>query len=96
MRANPASVVDPLLDALWDRGLILIGDRVRQEYALNTPIFIDLRHKLYDDGRLFDCVEDPDEEQPLAAEQEPSGLREQLQAALDGMPDEPAHLRTRK
>lgn len=56
MRANPAPVVDPLLDALWDRGLILIGDRVRQEYALNTPIFIDLRHKLYDDLDLLDAI----------------------------------------
>lgn len=54
MQAN--SVVDPLLDALWDRGLILIGDRVRQEYALNTPIFIDLRHKLYDDLDLLDAL----------------------------------------
>lgn len=56
MRANPASVVDPLLDSLWDRGLILIGDSVRQEYALNTPIFIDLRHKLYDDLDLLDAI----------------------------------------
>jgi orotate phosphoribosyltransferase len=36
--------------------LILIGDRVRQEYALNTPIFIDLRHKLYDDLDLLDAI----------------------------------------
>ena len=56
MRPNPGSAVDPLLDALWDRGLILIGDRVRQEYALNTPIFIDLRHKLYDDLDLLDAI----------------------------------------
>jgi orotate phosphoribosyltransferase len=56
MRANPGSVVDPFLDSLWDRGLILIGDRVRQEYALNTPIFIDLRHKLYDDLDLLDAI----------------------------------------
>ena len=54
MQAKP--VVDPLLDALWDRGLILIGDRVRREYALNTPIFIDLRHKLYDDLDLLDAI----------------------------------------
>jgi len=39
---------DPLLDAFWEEGLILIGERVRQEYGLRTPIFIDLRHKLYD------------------------------------------------
>lgn len=42
-----------LLDALWDRGLILFGDRVREEYALRTPFFIDLRHKLYDDLELL-------------------------------------------
>lgn len=47
---------DPLLDALWDRGLILLGDRVMQEYALHTPIFIDLRHKLYDDVGLLSKV----------------------------------------
>lgn len=56
MQANPGTVADPLLDALWARGLILIGDRVRQEYALNTPIFIDLRHKLYDDLDLLDAI----------------------------------------
>ena len=56
MRTNLGSVVDPLLDSLWDRGLILIGDRVRREYALNTPIFIDLRHKLYDDLDLLDAI----------------------------------------
>ncbi|MCY4595780.1 MAG: hypothetical protein OXC19_13415 [Bryobacterales bacterium] len=44
---------DPLLDALWRRGLILLGDRVRDQYALNTPIFIDLRHGLYDDLDLL-------------------------------------------
>ena len=44
---------DPLLDAFWERGLILLGRRVREEYALNTPIFIDLRHGLYDDLDLL-------------------------------------------
>ncbi len=39
---------DPLLDAFWDEGLVLFGDRVVEEYALHTPIFIDLRHRLYD------------------------------------------------
>jgi uridine monophosphate synthetase len=47
---------DQLLDALWERGLILLGDRVRTEYALHTPIFIDLRHKLYDDVGLLSNV----------------------------------------
>jgi uridine monophosphate synthetase len=36
--------------------LILLGDRVRTEYALHTPIFIDLRHKLYDDVGLLSNV----------------------------------------
>ena len=44
---------DPLLDAFWDKGLILFGERVRRKYALQTPIFIDLRHKLYDDLDLL-------------------------------------------
>ena len=44
---------DPILDAFWRRGLILLGDRVRQEYGLRTPIFIDLRHGLYDDIDLL-------------------------------------------
>jgi orotate phosphoribosyltransferase len=47
---------DALLDALWERGLILLGDRVMEEYALHTPIFIDLRHKLYDDVGLLSEV----------------------------------------
>jgi orotate phosphoribosyltransferase len=47
---------DALLDALWDRGLILLGERVMEEYALHTPIFIDLRHKLYDDVALLSKV----------------------------------------
>jgi orotate phosphoribosyltransferase len=40
---------DPLLDLMWDRGLILFGDRVREEYALRTPVFIDLRRRLHED-----------------------------------------------
>lgn len=47
---------DPLLDAFWKRGLVLLGDRVRQEYGLRTPVFIDLRHGLYDDLDLLDHV----------------------------------------
>ena len=49
----PRPQPDPLLEAFWEKGLILLGDRVRREYALNTPIFIDLRHKLYDDLDLL-------------------------------------------
>lgn len=47
---------DALLDAFWERGLILFGDRVMEEYALHTPIFIDLRHKLYDDVALLSTI----------------------------------------
>ncbi len=43
-----AAARDPLLDAFWDQGLVLFGDRVAEEYAMKTPIFIDLRHRLYD------------------------------------------------
>ena len=49
MTLNASSQHEPLLEMLWDRGLILLGDRVREEYALNTPIFIDLRRKLHED-----------------------------------------------
>jgi len=44
---------DELLEAIWSAGLILLGERVRQEYALHTPIFIDLRHRLYEDVALL-------------------------------------------
>ncbi len=52
---NSASVTapDPLLDRFWEKGLVLMGDRVHEEYALQTPIFIDLRHKLYDDLQVL-------------------------------------------
>jgi uridine monophosphate synthetase len=55
---EPIPIVRPdaLLDALWAQGLILLGDRVMEEYALHTPIFIDLRHKLYDDVDLLCSV----------------------------------------
>jgi uridine monophosphate synthetase len=46
-------VKDELLEAVWKAGLILLGDRVQEEYGLHTPIFIDLRHKLYDDVHLL-------------------------------------------
>ena len=47
---------DPLLEQFWDKGLVLLGDRVREEYALHTPIFIDLRHKLYDDLEVLSSL----------------------------------------
>ena len=47
---------DPLLESFWERGLILFGDRVREEYGLQTPLFIDLRHKLYDDLSLLQAL----------------------------------------
>ena len=49
LTSNGGLETDPLLEQFWDKGLVLLGDRVREEYALHTPIFIDLRHKLYDD-----------------------------------------------
>jgi orotate phosphoribosyltransferase len=48
MSAAASPQRDELLEAFWEEGLILFGDRVREEYALHTPIFIDLRHKLYE------------------------------------------------
>lgn len=56
MTADSTPSKDPLLEALWDRGLILMGDRVREEYALQTPFFVDLRRKLYDDLDLLDAL----------------------------------------
>ena len=56
MSLNPPSEQDPLLEMLWDRGLILFGDRVREEYALNTPIFIDLRRKLHEDLEALQTI----------------------------------------
>ena len=50
---QPSSESDPLLEAFWEKRLILLGDEVRREYALKTPIFIDLRHRLYDDLTLL-------------------------------------------
>ena len=53
----------------------------------------DRRYKLYDDGRLVDCVDDPDELEALDPGVAPGGVRTRLQAALDAMPPEPEHLR---
>ncbi len=53
MSSSSATAPDPLLDQFWEKGLVLMGDRVREEYALRTPIFIDLRHKLYDDLQVL-------------------------------------------
>ena len=49
MIAERNAVPDELLERFWEKGLVLFGERVQQEYGLATPIFIDLRHKLYDD-----------------------------------------------
>jgi len=51
----------------------------------------DKRYKLYDDGRLYDTVEDPLEERPL--EEGRKEIRDRLQCALDELPEEPEHLR---
>ena len=41
------------MESIWKAGLILLGPQVREQYGLNTPIFIDLRHRLYDDVALL-------------------------------------------
>ncbi len=46
--------MDPLLESIWAAGLLLLGGRVREEYGLATPIFIDLRHRLYEDVALLE------------------------------------------
>ena len=54
------------------------------------------RFKLYDDGRMFDCVEDSREEHPLSVgELNPVQRRAHmvLQEALKNLPVEPSHLR---
>ncbi len=54
------------------------------------------RFKLYDDGRLFDCVKDPLEERPLSvegADDEQLRAHKVLKDALKGLPIEPPHLR---
>ncbi len=56
MTGRYRSARNELLEAFWDRGLILLGERVEAEYALHTPIFIDLRHKLYDDLALLSLL----------------------------------------
>ena len=56
MTGRYRSARNELLEAFWDRGLVLLGERVEAEYALHTPIFIDLRHKLYDDLGLLSLL----------------------------------------
>ena len=56
MSSTPVTVSDPLLDKFWEKGLVLFGDRVQEEYALKTPVFIDLRHKLYDDLEVLSAL----------------------------------------
>lgn len=46
-------MTDELLEAIWQAGLILLGSQVREEYGLATPVFIDLRHRLYEDVALL-------------------------------------------
>ncbi len=56
----------------------------------------DKRFKLYDDGRLYDCVTDPLEERELQAEDATDRQRQArstLQRALDGLPQEPDRLK---
>ena len=49
MVSESDALPDDLLERFWEKGLVLFGQRVQQEYGLATPVFIDLRHKLYDD-----------------------------------------------
>ena len=56
LTSNEGLEPDPLLEQFWDKGLVLLGDRVHEEYALHTPIFIDLRHKLYDDLKVLSSL----------------------------------------
>ncbi len=49
-------MVDELLESIWKAGLILLGRQVYEQYALSTPIFIDLRHRLYEDFRLIEQI----------------------------------------
>lgn len=51
--AHPA---DPLLETFWECGVVLFGERVRSEYALNTPFFIDLRHRLHDNLEALEAL----------------------------------------
>jgi arylsulfatase A-like enzyme len=54
------------------------------------------RFKLYDDGRMFDCVEDSREEHPLSVGEvnhEQRRAHKMLQEALKDLPIEPPHLR---
>jgi uridine monophosphate synthetase len=50
---QPQVRTDELLEAIWRAGLLLLGDEVRRQYGLATPIFIDLRHRLYEDVSLL-------------------------------------------
>jgi uridine monophosphate synthetase len=56
MGVNDQQRLEELLEAFWAKGLVLFGERVEREYALQTPIFIDLRHKLYDDLTLLSVL----------------------------------------
>ncbi len=56
MTPHPQPDLDPLLETLWECGAILFGDRVREEYALQTPVFIDLRGKLHEDLAALEAL----------------------------------------
>ena len=85
MSPESVSTSDPLLDKFWEKGLVLMGDRVREEYALKTPIFIDLRHKLYDDLEVLSQLGRALYEKLLTvAEQEGGGNKPQQ---VIGIPD---------
>ena len=47
-------MTDELLESVWKAGLVLLGPEVQDQYGLATPIFIDLRHRLYEDVALIE------------------------------------------
>ena len=57
-RFFPAKQADPLLDAFWEQGLILMGKRVEEEYALRTPVFVNLRQRAVRRPRIAEFAGD--------------------------------------
>ena len=46
-------LADELLESFWKAGVVLLGPEVQDRYGLSTPIFIDLRQRLYEDVALI-------------------------------------------
>ncbi len=85
MTGRYRSARNELLEAFWEQGLVLLGERVEAEYALHTPIFIDLRHKLYDDLALLSLLgEELHRKLVSVLEQE---RRQEIPQQVIGIPD---------